>query len=302
MNFLTMEYFRAVAAKRNFTKAAEELHITQQTLSAHIASLEKELACQLIIRSTPLELTYAGEVFLRHATSIYENWQSMWNEFNDLTHNQRGKLLVGVDYAKSRTIMPGIIGAFQAQYPNIEVRLTESGNKSLQTSLISKDIDLAVGRIFDTLPNTEILDFYNDETVMLVPVEFAPENAEKSTHLSDVSQFSRCPFVLGGGHDISSEIGKGLIEKSGFQPIVKARSNNLDTLVEFCSKGIGICFCPKSLVRATLSRSQLRRVRVYYFTGASYPIRFAYRKESYQWKIISEFIRIALAEKEKLRL
>lgn len=45
MNFLTMEYFRAVAAKRNFTKAAEELHITQQTLSAHIASLEKELAC-----------------------------------------------------------------------------------------------------------------------------------------------------------------------------------------------------------------------------------------------------------------
>ena len=137
---------------------------------------------------------------------------------------------------------------------------------------------------------------------MLVPVEFAPENAEKSTHLSDVSQFSRCPFVLGGGHDISSEIGKGLIEKSGFQPIVKARSNNLDTLVEFCSKGIGICFCPKSLVRATLSRSQLRRVRVYYFTGASYPIRFAYRKESYQWKIISEFIRIALAEKEKLRL
>lgn len=54
MNFLTMEYFRAVAAKRNITKAAEELHITQQTLSAHIASLEKELACQLIIRSNPL--------------------------------------------------------------------------------------------------------------------------------------------------------------------------------------------------------------------------------------------------------
>ena len=202
----------------------------------------------------------------------------------------------------SRTIMPGIIGAFQAQYPNIEVRILESGNKSLQTSLINKDVDLAVGRIFDTLPNTEILDFYNDETVMLVPVEFAPEAAGKNTHLTDVSQFSRCPFVLGGGHDISSEIGKGLIEKSGFQPIVKARSNNLDTLVEFCSKGIGICFCPKSLVRATLSRSQLRRVQVYYFSGASYPIRFAYRKESYQWKIISEFIRIALAEKEKLRL
>lgn len=155
---------------------------------------------------------------MRHATSIYENWQSMWNEFNDLTHNQRGKLLVGVDYAKSRTIMPGIIGAFQAQYPNIEVRLTESGNKSLQTSLINKDIDLAVGRIFDTLPNTEILDFYNDETVMLVPVEFAPESAEKNTHLSDVSQFSRCPFVLAAAMTFPVRSARGSSKNPAFSP------------------------------------------------------------------------------------
>lgn len=97
MNFLSMEYFIAVAAKRNITKAAEELHITQQTLSAHIAAIENELACQLVVRSNPLELTYGGEVFLRYATKFYENYQSMWNEFNDLTNNQRGKLLIGVD-------------------------------------------------------------------------------------------------------------------------------------------------------------------------------------------------------------
>ena len=60
MNFLSMEYFLTVAAKRNITKAAEELHITQQTLSAHIAAVEKELACKLIVRSNPLQLTYAG--------------------------------------------------------------------------------------------------------------------------------------------------------------------------------------------------------------------------------------------------
>ena len=60
MNFLSMEYFIAVMAKRNITKAAEEMHITQQTLSAHIAAIEQELACQLIIRRNPQELTYAG--------------------------------------------------------------------------------------------------------------------------------------------------------------------------------------------------------------------------------------------------
>ena len=46
MNFLSMEYFLTVAAKRNITKAAEELHITQQTLSAHIAAVEKRAGLQ----------------------------------------------------------------------------------------------------------------------------------------------------------------------------------------------------------------------------------------------------------------
>lgn len=53
MNFMTMEYFMAVAAKRNITKAAQELHVTQQTLSAHIAALEKELDSQLLSAAVP---------------------------------------------------------------------------------------------------------------------------------------------------------------------------------------------------------------------------------------------------------
>ncbi len=58
MNFSSMEYFVALARERNFTWAAEQLHITQQSLSTHVAGLEKELGCQLLIRHVPLELTY----------------------------------------------------------------------------------------------------------------------------------------------------------------------------------------------------------------------------------------------------
>ena len=70
MNFSSLEYFTVLARERNFTRAAEQLHITQQTLSAHIAGLEKELGCPLLLRRTPLELTYAGSTFLRYA----EKW------------------------------------------------------------------------------------------------------------------------------------------------------------------------------------------------------------------------------------
>ena len=112
MNFLTMEYFLSIAEHRNITKAAAELHITQQTLSAHLTALEKELDTKLFIRSSPMELTHVGTVFLKHAAIIFENYQSMWNEFNDLTNNQRGKLMVGIDFTRSRTLMPQVISAF----------------------------------------------------------------------------------------------------------------------------------------------------------------------------------------------
>ena len=54
MNFLSMDYFLMTAEKRSFTKAADALHITQQTLSTHIANLEQELDCKLFVRHVPL--------------------------------------------------------------------------------------------------------------------------------------------------------------------------------------------------------------------------------------------------------
>ncbi len=298
MNFLSMEYFIAVMAKRNITKAAEELHITQQTLSAHIAAIEKELACQLIIRSNPLELTYAGEVFLRYASIFYENYQSMWNEFNDLTSNQRGKLLVGVDHTRSCALLPDLVAAFQARYPNIEVRMVEGNNVSLQRGLVNKDIDLAIACLPESIHGMEICDFYEEEVVMLVPEALlAQHHLEAEPYLDDLSAFSNFPFVLGSKDELAGQISREIIEKSGFQPIIKAQTDNAGTRILLCTKGIGICFCPISFVPTLLNAEQMKHLRLFHFrSGATYPMRFAYRRQSYQWKMILEFIRISLEE------
>ena len=77
MNFASMDYFIMVAREKSFTKAAQRLYITQQTLSAHIASIEKELGCSLFVRHVPLELTYAGQVFLM--PWIFKSAIAAWN-------------------------------------------------------------------------------------------------------------------------------------------------------------------------------------------------------------------------------
>ena len=73
MNFLSMKYFLMLAEERSFTKAAERLHITQQTLSAHVAALERETGAKLFVRHVPLELTDSGSVFLRYARLFVRN-------------------------------------------------------------------------------------------------------------------------------------------------------------------------------------------------------------------------------------
>ena len=96
MNFHSLDYFLVLAREKNFTRAAEALHITQQSLSSHIAGLEKELGCTLVVRRTPLELTYAGRTFLRYAESIGQTRQAMEREFCDISENQKGELRVGI--------------------------------------------------------------------------------------------------------------------------------------------------------------------------------------------------------------
>ena len=111
MNFHSLDYFLVLAREKNFTRAAEALHITQQSLSSHIAGLEKELGCTLLVRRTPLELTYAGRTFLRYAESIGRTRQAMEREFCDISENQKGELRVGIAYTRGRAIMPHLIPA-----------------------------------------------------------------------------------------------------------------------------------------------------------------------------------------------
>ena len=89
MNFTSMDYFVALSEERSFTRAAERLSVTQQTLSAHVANVERELGVRLVNRRVPLTLTYAGEVFLGYARRLQSLERSMRQEFFDIAGDQQ---------------------------------------------------------------------------------------------------------------------------------------------------------------------------------------------------------------------
>ena len=222
MNFATFEYFEMLARERNFTRAAERLHITQQSLSSAIAKLERELGCQLVVRHVPLELTYAGEVFLGYATSLHEQYTTMQQEFWDISQNEEGALRVGIAFTRGRTILPDIIMAFHESHPHICVELAEATNEALRQMLFEGAIDLAIAFFPNQIPGIVQRDFYQEEVVVLVQRKLfeniygdeAPQRIRRIEE-GDYSALEGCPLVLGSMEDIGGRIERAVIRRSG---------------------------------------------------------------------------------------
>lgn len=303
MNFATLEYFEALAQERSFTKASERLHITQQSLSSHIAKLEKELGCQLVVRHVPLELTYAGEVFLGYASSLRDQYTTMQHEFLDISQNDEGILRVGIAFTRGRTILPDIIMAFQEKHPYIRIALVEATNEALRQKLVEGDIDLAIAFFPTSLPGVILRDFYQEEVVILVLRElletlYGDETEERVRRVSegDYSALENCPLVLGSLEDIGGRIERTLVMRAGLsRPRIVATSNNSETHLALCIRGAGACLCSETLARGALSEEQLEKLLVIRLgETARYPICFGYRDKPYQWSIIQEFMDTAI--------
>ncbi len=302
MNFSSMEYFVALARERNFTRAAEQLHITQQSLSTHIAGLEKELGCQLLIRHVPLELTYAGEVFLRYALSFQQKHTAMLQEFCDISQNQKGLLRVGIALTRGCVIMPEVIVEFQKTYPNITVELVEEANEALYQLLLNKEIDLAIANFPSVLHDVMLQNFYEEEIILLISSQLFQqtygadsEACEQEFLRGNFSLLKDCPFVLRNVNDITRRVSLEVFKHTDMEePIVKARSSNLETLLALCVIGVGACFCPESLARSVLPWEQFNSLKIFRLgDAAKYQIRFGYLSQSYQWSILKAFMQQA---------
>ncbi|PWM24514.1 MAG: LysR family transcriptional regulator [Oscillospiraceae bacterium] len=304
MNFLSMKYFAAVAKEKNFTHAARALHITQQTLSTHIASIEKELGCPLLLRTTPLQLTYQGEVFLRYARQFEKLYLSLNQEFADLRAETKGLLRVGIAHTRGRALLPEIIEAYHKKYPLIELQLIEGTNEFLRHSLLDGDADLLIAHFPVEMPGVRLQPFYEEELVLLIANRLLDEiYGEKALGLlqqihrpQDLSLLADCPFLLGNQEDVGGRLGNQMIAEALVSPQITAQSTNIETLLELCLRGTGACFCPDVLVRRLLSPVQLQSVQMLRFEErVRYRISFGWLERPYCWSAISHFSALALS-------
>lgn len=195
-----------------------------------------------------------------------------------------------------------IIAEFQKTYPNITVELVEEANDALYQLLLNKEIDLAIASFPTALHDVILQDFYKEEVVLLISTQLFRQtygaDSEACEHQflrGNFSLLKDCPFVLRNVNDITRRIGQEVFNHAGIeQPIIKAKSSNLETLLALCAIGVGACFCPENLAESVLSEEQFNSLKIFHLgNSAKYQLRFGYLAQSYQWSILKAFMQQA---------
>ena len=140
-----LQVFHTVAKRMNFTRAAEELFITQPAVSRHIQELEQQFRTKLFERNgTRVKLTAAGDVLLQFTEQLFTVYRNMEFEMNSLAHKQSGELRIGASTTAAQYLLPPALAAFHKKYRNIHVTLGINNTEQVSKALLNKEIDLGI--------------------------------------------------------------------------------------------------------------------------------------------------------------
>ncbi len=255
MNFLNIEYFLVAAKELNFSKAAEKLYISPQSLSTHIAKLENELGVDLFYRDHPMRLTYAGEILERCGKEILNKKVQILDELRDIADSKRGKLSIGISHTRGLVFLPLILPRFHMEYPGVEMKILEAPTSKLDNALANGEIDLMISLTPFSNENVESVELCKEEILMLIPDEilneYFPENQEEVLDRLrknlDFQLIKDCPFLMLHTENRVRVIADRVLNQKLVKPNILLEVENIETLLELSRRGMGITFYPHSL-------------------------------------------------------
>lgn len=145
MSDFRLRVFQAVGRHLSFTKAAQELFVTQPAVTKHIHELEKQYGQRLLERrGNRVALTEAGRLLLLHAETVAASAQQLDDQLLTLRDpgEAAGRLRLGASTTLSQYVLPGLLPAFQARHPNVRLTLLNANSERIAEALLRGELDL----------------------------------------------------------------------------------------------------------------------------------------------------------------
>lgn len=290
MELRQLQYALQIAIEKNFSRAAEKLHIAQPSLSQQLSKLEKELGVLLFQRTTnSVEVTYAGTRFVEKAQKILDMVEQLKQEMEDISQMRKGKLVVGSLPITGAHVLPLVLPVFQERYPEIDIVLVEETTSNLEQLTASGQADislLSLPLIDDSLDYEPVIE---EEIVLAVPPQhpLAARLAAGGSKTVDIAELQEEPFIALKRGQGFRQIAITLCNDAGFTPNIVFESSNIETVQSLVAAGMGIAFIPRMLLRGW---NELAPAYLQLSNRPTRTLVIAHRKGRYLSKAVAAFM------------
>jgi DNA-binding transcriptional LysR family regulator len=255
MNFKHLKAFHSVVKNRSFTRACEELRVSQPTISSQVAELEKYLNNPLIQRSSRrLELTEEGQIVFSYAEKIFALSEELEKEFADLYNLSSGTLKIGVAYVSMKNLVPNLIGELKRRHPDVGLQMYTGLSRQILSKVINYEYHVGIiARV--KYPQNLVYKEIAREALYFITKQDIPREIQ----LKDLADQ---PIVMQAEGAAHREIILDEFHRRGIPLNICIETEDPNTQRAMVELGIGGAFMPLSTVEEDVKKHRFRVARI----------------------------------------
>ncbi len=291
MDSRDLEVFLAVARHLNFTRAGEEMHLSQPSVSVRIRLLQEELGMKLFEQTgKKISLTEAGLVLERNARRIVAAFEDAQVAMQELKGLERGSLRIGASTTPGIYLVPKLVAEFKRQHPKIEVYVAIKDTRQVEDLIVKNEFDFGFvgGHLIGT--EVEVIPWRTDELALIVPVNhrFA---GRKSIRPKDLAAER---FVFREQGSATQALVDSNLREWNLRLTTVMETDNPGAVKQAVQAGLGIAFVSKFAVETELQAKLLTAVKVEGL-NASRELRIIHRKDKHLTLAAQAFIKVCVS-------
>ena len=278
--------FHEVVKFRSFSRAAEELFVSQPAVSKHIRQLEQKIGLGLIRRRRgKFDLTETGEILFKHTHKICSNLLEIENALSILKKDHHGVLKIGTTESYSKCLMPKLLSGFQTSHPSIKITLEVGNSEEIQKSLLDYKNDLGLIGLVKASSRFESVPFLREELVIIVSPKH-PLGKRKAVSLKEIEGY---PFIIRAKGSTTRRILSQAFEELDIHPSLLIETGSSEFIKQWVSEGKGVSIIVKRLGEDEERRGMIKMIPL--LEKLYFEVAVLYLKEERANPAIKAFIR-----------
>lgn len=290
MDIRDLEVFLSVAKHLNFTRASEEMHLSQPSVSVRVRELEKELKLKLFEQlGKRVVLTEAGRLLEPHAQRVVAALDDAKHVIEEVQGFERGVLRIGASTTPGIYLAPKLFAMFKARYPKIEIHLAIEDTRKVEEGLIRNEYDFGFvgGRLIGD--EVKLVPWLTDEVVLVAP----PDHPLAQSKLVQLKHLANHQFIFRESGSATRKVVDEKLRLLNLQLQSAMEMDNPEAVKQGVQAGLGVAFLSRFAVKPELKAGTLVVVRVRELT-IHRELKIAYRKDKHLSSAAQVFIEVAL--------